>query len=58
MTDPHEVRGVPASTGIPNSVVVTGIAGVVLIFIVAAIVLANAAFGHIWPASDAVNLKL
>ncbi|HTJ28623.1 MAG TPA: hypothetical protein VMA36_20890 [Candidatus Limnocylindria bacterium] len=58
MTDPHEVPGVPASAGIPNMVLVTGLACVVLIFIVAGLVLSNAAFGHIWPASDTANLKL
>jgi hypothetical protein len=39
-------------------VLVTGLACVVLIFIVAGLVLSNAAFGHIWPASDTANLKL
>jgi type IV secretory pathway TrbD component len=58
MTDPHDVHGVPASAGIPNMVIVTGLCCVVLIFVVAGLVLSNAAFGHIWPASDVVNLKL
>jgi hypothetical protein len=58
MTDPHEIPGVPASAGLPNGVLWTGLACVVLIFIVAGLVLSNAGFGHIWPASDTVNLKL
>jgi hypothetical protein len=58
MSDQHEAQAVPASAGMPSMVVITGIAGVILIFVVAGLVLSNAAFGHLWPASDVVNLKL
>lgn len=58
MTDPKEVQGVPVSAGIPSIVLTAALAGVVLIFIIGGLVLSQAHFGHIWPASDTVNLKL
>ena len=36
----------------------TGLAGVVLIFVVAGMVLATAGVNHVWPASASTNLKL
>jgi hypothetical protein len=58
MFDPQDDRGVPISTGIPRLVIAAGIAGVVLIFIVAGMVLSSAGFGHVWPAEDSTNIKL
>lgn len=58
MYDVQDERGVPLSTGIPSIVVWTGVAGVALIFVVAGMVLANSGFGHIWPASDTLTVKL
>ena len=58
MTDPKEIQGVPVSAGIPSIVMAAGIAGVILIFIIGGLVLSQARYGHIWPASDSVNLKL
>jgi hypothetical protein len=58
MNDPTDERGVPISSGIPPIVIYAGIAGVVLIFIVAGMVLSNAGFGHVWPAENSVDLKL
>jgi hypothetical protein len=51
-------RGVPISSGIPPVVVYAGIAGVLLIFVIAGMVLATAGSGHVWPATAAVNVKL
>jgi hypothetical protein len=56
--DTEDDRGVPISSGIPKLVMWTGLAGVVLIFVVAGMVLATAGSGHVWPAADAINLKL
>jgi hypothetical protein len=56
--DPVDDRGVPVSSGIPSLVVWSGIAGVVLIFVIAALVLSQAGFGHVWPAENSLNLKL
>ncbi|HZO95603.1 MAG TPA: hypothetical protein VFB22_17775 [Candidatus Baltobacteraceae bacterium] len=58
MYDPQDERGVPISTGVPSVVIYAGVGGLVLIVLVAALVLSQSQFGHIWPASDAVNLKL
>ena len=58
MYDPQDERGVPISAGMPPVVLYAGIGGLVLIVFVAALVLSQSQFGHIWPASDAVNLKL
>ena len=58
MTDPQDERGVPLSSGIPPIVIYAGIAGVILIFVVAGMVLANAGFGHVWPAENSTNIKL
>jgi hypothetical protein len=58
MDDTTDERGVPISSGIPPIVIYAGFAGVVLIFIVAGMVLANAGFGHVWPAENSVDLKL
>jgi hypothetical protein len=58
VNDPTDERGVPISSGIPPIVIYAGIAGVVLIFIVAGMVLSNAGFGHVWPAENSVDLKL
>jgi hypothetical protein len=58
MTDPQEIQGVPVSAGIPSIVVAVGMVGVILIFIIGGLVLSQAHYGHIWPASDSVNLKL
>jgi len=58
MYDREDERGVPISSGVPAVVLYAGIAGLVLIVLVAALVLSQSQFGHIWPASDAVNLKL
>jgi hypothetical protein len=56
--DPQDDRGVPISSGIPPIVIYAGIAGVLLIFVVAGLVLSNAGFGHVWPADNSVDLKL
>ena len=58
MYDQQDERGVPISTGIPKLVLWTGVAGVILIFIVAGMVLAVSGYGHIWPSEDTMRLKL
>jgi len=58
MFDPQDERGVPISTGIPRIVIIAGVAGVLLIFIVAGMVLSTAGFGHVWPAENSTNIKL
>jgi hypothetical protein len=58
MYDQQDERGVPISAGIPSLVLWSGVAGVILIFIVAAMVLAVSGYGHIWPSEDTMRLKL
>ncbi len=58
MYDVEDERGVPISSGIPPLVTWAGIAGVILIFVIAALVLAVSGYGHIWPAENATQLKL
>ncbi len=58
MYDPKDTRGVPISTGIPSIVTWTGLAGLILIFIIAGMVLGTAGYGHVWPAANSLNIKL
>lgn len=58
MYDPTDERGVPISTGIPRLVTISGIVGIIIIFIVAGLVLSQARYGHVWPAAQSVDLKL
>lgn len=58
MYDLEDNRGVPISSGIPRLVLYAGIAGVLLIFVIAGMVLATSGSGHIWPASATLNIKL
>jgi ABC-type phosphate transport system auxiliary subunit len=58
MYDLEDERGVPISSGVPRIVLWAGIAGVILIFIIAGLVLAVSGYGHLWPSDRTLNLKL
>ena len=58
MYDLEDERGVPISSGVPPLVTYVGIGGVILIFIIAGMVLAVSGYGHLWPSSNTLNLKL
>ena len=58
MYDIEDESGVPISSGVPPIVTYVGIGGVVLIFIIAALVLAVSGYGHMWPSENTLNLKL
>jgi hypothetical protein len=58
MYDMEDERGVPISSGIPRLVLYAGIAGVILIFVVAAMVLATSGQGHLWPWDRTQQIKL
>jgi len=58
MYDLEDERGVPISSGVPRIVLWAGIAGVILIFIIAGLVLAVSGYGHMWPADNTTQLKL
>jgi hypothetical protein len=56
--DLEDDRGVPISSGIPPIVTLAGIAGVILIFVIAGMVLATAGANHVWPADATERIKL
>jgi hypothetical protein len=58
MYDVEDERGVPISAGIPPIVMWAGIAGVILIFVIAGLVLGTSENGHHWPWDKALNIKL
>jgi hypothetical protein len=58
MYDLEDERGVPISSGIPTIVLWSGVAGVVLIFIIAGLVLATSGNGHLWPSEKTLTIPL
>jgi hypothetical protein len=58
MYDPQDQRGVPISTGIPTIVIWAGIAGVVLIFVIAGMVVGSSGNNHVWPSDHTLTIKL
>jgi hypothetical protein len=58
MYDLEDDRGVPISSGIPPLVMWAGIAGVVLIFVIAGMVVGTSGNNHVWPAENTLTIKL
>jgi ABC-type phosphate transport system auxiliary subunit len=58
MYDVEDERGVPISSGIPRIVLWAGIAGVILIFVIAGLVLGTSGQGHLWPWDKTLQIKL
>ena len=58
MYDLEDERGVPISSGIPRLVVWAGIAGVILIFVIAGLVLTTSGYGHLWPWEKTQQIRL
>jgi len=58
MHDVEDERGVPISSGIPPLVMWAGIAGVVLIFVIAGMVVGTSGNNHVWPAENTLTIKL
>jgi hypothetical protein len=58
MYDPEDDRGVPISAGIPRLVTWAGIAGIVLIFIIAGMVVTTSGNNHVWPSDTTLTIKL
>jgi ABC-type multidrug transport system permease subunit len=56
--DPRDSRGVPVSGGIPIIVRIAAVVGLIVIFIMFAIVTKEAQYGHVWPSVDAAKIKL
>ncbi|MBV8751163.1 MAG: hypothetical protein JO103_15755 [Candidatus Eremiobacteraeota bacterium] len=58
MYDLEDERGVPISAGIPPLVLWSGVAGVILIFIIAGLVVGTSGANHMWPSDDTLRIKL
>ena len=58
MYDLEDERGVPISAGIPPLVMWAGVAGVILIFVIAGMVLGTSGNNHVWPWDKALTIKL
>ena len=58
MYDPLDERGVPTSRGIPMLVRISFFIGIVVIFAIGEAVVANAGYGHFWPAQSTLRLPL
>jgi hypothetical protein len=58
MYDPLDARGVPKTRGVPLLVRIAGIIGIVAIFAVGEAVVANAGYGHFWPAQETLRIPL
>jgi ABC-type phosphate transport system auxiliary subunit len=58
MHDEGDLPGVPVSSGFPPVVFWAGVVGIILIFTMGGLVLANSESGHMWPAESTLNLKL
>ena len=58
MYDIEDERGVPISSGIPPIVTWAGVAGIILIFIIAGMVVTTSEANHIWPSETSLTVKL
>jgi hypothetical protein len=58
MYDIEDDRGVPISSGIPTIVLWAGIAGVLLIFVIAGMVVGTSMNNHVWPSENTLTIKL
>ena len=58
MYDVEDERGVPISSGIPTIVLWAGIAGVLLIFVIAGMVVGTSMNNHVWPSENTLTIKL
>ena len=58
MYDIEDERGVPISSGIPPIVTWAGIAGIILIFVVAGMVVGSSESSHVWPSDTSLTIKL
>ena len=49
---------VPASKGVPTSVQIITLLGIVAIYIIGAAVILNSSYGHHWPAANTQRVDL
>ncbi len=58
MYDMTDRRGVPVSRGVPKLVQVSALIGLLLIFAIGAFTILIASYGHMWPASHTLRMRL
>ena len=58
MYDIKDSRGVPVSGGIPPIVRISAIIGIIIIFIIGGIVVGASRYGHVWPSTDSMHIRL
>lgn len=58
MYDLHDERGVPVSAGIPPLVRIAAAIGLLIIFVMGALVISASAYGHSWPAENTLKIPL
>jgi hypothetical protein len=58
MYDPQDERGVPTSTGVPAIVRISAVVGFVVIIAMISMVIYASAYGHVWPWTQATQVKL
>ena len=58
MHDHGESVHLPVSSGFPVFVRLCGWVGLIVIFIMGGVVVANSGGNHVWPASDSVKVPL
>ena len=58
MHDPVDERGVPISKGVPMAVRIAFSIGILAIFAMGYITIIQSAYGHDWPASKTLRVKL
>ncbi len=56
--DRYQGMQIPVSSGIPRMVRVAFVIGIIVIFIIVGMVIANSQSGHVWPAVDSAKIKL
>lgn len=58
MYDIVDQRGVPVSRGVPQSVRIAFVIGVIAIFVMGYITIIQAGYGHKWPAATVLRVPL
>lgn len=58
MYDIKDSQGIPISGGIPPIVRSAAIIGIIIIFIIGGLVVGTSHYGHVFPSSDSMKIKL
>jgi ABC-type phosphate transport system auxiliary subunit len=58
MVDPLDHRGVPVTSGIPVMVRVAATVGLIMIFVMGALVVVTSKANHCWPSKNSTTITL